>query len=236
MQPAIFGRRLHGAVLATVSISLRTIVRRARQGRLEVEDILAAGKQRLPGLREALEKLSDELAWSKTARKVDGFHVIPFRSWARVAVEYAEHGNEGLARLAAVRSNLPFVLGMLEEIKGVEAVRCLIVGFSRFLAAPEADLVSTFQIVRTINLLVSLKGAPALADADAGLLRNFLHAALGLAKGTDRKAWVLCALRGVGDATSLELLKAQAELPDPYDGLLAQVARSVHARTGLSAD
>jgi len=55
---------------------LETIRKKARANLLEVEDILAAGRKRVPGLQKELMRLSDELGWSPTPFPAEGLSSI----------------------------------------------------------------------------------------------------------------------------------------------------------------
>jgi hypothetical protein len=211
-------------------MTLRALRRKAHDGSLEVEHLLKAAKQKIPGLRSELASLSQELAWSMTPFLPDGSHVVPLAKWAEVAGAYAEMGMPGLEPLSRDFHNAPYVLGLLEELNSSEAVATVLELFSPVIHQPQdfPDLLS--PLVASINLLMSVKGCPAFSPEQAALAREFLHKAIALMPEQSRQACVVYALRGVGDQQSIDLLSRLRAFEPPYANAKASAVRTIRAR------
>ena len=211
-------------------MKLETIRKKARANLLEVEHILAAGKQRVPGLQQELMQLADELGWSPTPFPAEGGHVVPLAKWALVAGAYAEGGIAALSELAARRDNRHYVIAMLAEVRSAEAAAALFDLFADVLATPSWDCDVTNDLVDALNWLFFLGKTLTPTDAQAATARAFLVALYPMARTTGRRAGVICALRGVGDQSTIEFLSTLEAFPYPHEGLETGALRAVRNR------
>ncbi|WP_224652884.1 hypothetical protein [Pectobacterium versatile] len=203
---------------------------KARRNTLEVEHILAAAKARLPGLRDELNRLSVEFNWSHSPYLPDGTHVVPLAKWAEIAGAYAEDGFEALGVLAAEPDNAAYVIGLLEELRSHAAVDALIAFFPAVMQAPEQAPETAWCLTTAYNLLLSIKGSVVATDEQATAVRTFLMRLLPLATTEHHTLRIFCALRGVGDSSSLDLLANQNDLAPPNDTIRMSAIRTIRQR------
>lgn len=212
-------------------MSLAALRSRARQQTLEVEHLLSAAKRRIPGLEAALDEMSARHGWSERNRLADGTRVVPLARWARVAGRYASGGIAALAPLAAKPADACFVISLLESLHSPEAVDALATLFPLVIADPAHAPRTAWQLAEACNLLLSTPKSVVVATAaQAGWIRRFLAACLGIARNDRDRATVAYALRGVGDASSLALVAAMPPLSYPWDTALALVSRVLRRR------
>jgi hypothetical protein len=211
-------------------MKLATIRKKARANVLEVEHILAAGRKRVPGLQQELMRLSDELGWSPTPFSVEGEHVVPLAKWARVAGAYAEGGIATLTELAGQQENRHYVVAMLVEVRTQEAAVALFDRFADVLAAPSWDCEVARDLVDALNSLFFFSKPLIPTDEQAATARSFLMTLYSTASTTTQRAHVLCALRGVGDRSTIEFMSTLEALPDPYEGVVKGAIRAIRNR------
>lgn len=66
---------------------IQTLRKKSRDGSLEVEDLLRAAVEKLPGLEAKLKALALANGWASTAALSGGAtRTVPFAKWAEVAV------------------------------------------------------------------------------------------------------------------------------------------------------
>jgi len=211
-------------------MKLETIRKRARANLLEVEHILAAGKQRVPGLQQELLRLSDELGWSPTPFPAEGEHVVPLAKWALVAGAYAEGGIAALRELAAHPDNRHYVITMLVEVRSAEAAAALFDLFAGDFAAPSWDCDVANDLVGALNWFFFFAKSLTPTDAQAATARGFLMTLHRIASTPTQQASVLYALRGVGDRSTLEFVSTLGGSPYPHEGAEKLVLRAIRAR------
>ena len=211
-------------------MKLELLRSKARHNDLEVEHLLNAAKARTPGLAAELQRLSHELGWSHTPHLADGSHVVPLARWAEVAGAYAEDGFDGLAPLAKDPACTSYVTSLLESLRSAEALDALLRFYADRIAHPAADAAAAWQLVPTCNLLVSIKGSVVPDERQAAVLRDFLVGFHAVATDEHQKAYVLYALRGVGDAASLDWIDTLADLSWPYAEAKAQALKAIRKR------
>jgi len=90
-------------------MKIETLRKRALANTLEVEHILAAARERAPGLRHELTQLSDKHGWSTTPFPANGIHVVPLAKWAEIASVYAEGGIPHFGRLPSKKTITPLL-------------------------------------------------------------------------------------------------------------------------------
>jgi len=211
-------------------MKLETIRKKARANLLEVEDILAAGRKRVPGLQKELMRLSDELGWSPTPFPAEGEHVVPLAKWARVAGAYAEGGIATLRELAGQQANRHYVVAMLVEVRTPEAAVALFDLFADVLAAPSWDCEVARDLVDAFNSLFFFSKPLIPTDEQAATARSFLMILYSMASTTTQRAHVLCALRGVGDRSTIEFMSTLEALPNPYEGVVKGALLAIRDR------
>ena len=211
-------------------MKLSALRAKARRNTLEVEHILAAAKARLPGLRDELNRLSDECSWSHSPYLPDGTHVVPLAKWAEIAGTYAEEGIDALGVLADDPENVAYVIGLLEEIQSHAAVNALMDFFSAAMQTPENAPETAWSLTTAYNSLLSFKDGVVATDEQATAVRSFLMRLLPLATSEHHILLIFCALRGVGDSSSLDLLASQRDLAPPNDTIRASVIRAIRQR------
>ncbi|MEQ9849480.1 hypothetical protein [Pectobacterium brasiliense] len=211
-------------------MKLSALRAKARRNTLEVEHILAAAKARLPGLRDELNRLSDECSWSHSPYLPDGTHVVPLAKWAEIAGTYAEEGIDALGVLADDPENVAYVIGLLEEIQSHAAVNALMDFFSAVMQTPENAPETAWSLTTAYNSLLSFKDGVVATDEQATAVRSYLMRLLPLATSEHHILLIFCALRGVGDSSSLDLLASQRDLAPPNDTIRASVIRAIRQR------
>lgn len=211
-----------------------TLGRMAVRGTLEVEHLLRAARQPSLSLADALDKLAADMSWALAPC----FPEVPFGTWVRVVGVYCRRGHAGLLEAASETEMLPFVLGLLEELKTDEALSTVIQLAS---ACPQLYLASAElagQIAGALNLAAknSPMHGPCEAEREAG--RDFLHSALTRVVADNHRGTILCALRHFGDETSLRLVATCPPLPPAWEPTRSAAARAIKKamkqRTALS--
>ncbi|MEQ9887922.1 hypothetical protein [Pectobacterium zantedeschiae] len=203
---------------------------KARRNTLEVEHILTAAKARLPGLRDELNRLSDECSWSRSPYLPDGTHVVPLAKWAEIAGAYAEEGIDALGVLADDPENVAYVIGLLEELQSHAAVNALMDFFSAVMQRPELAPETAWRLTSAYNLLLSFKDGVVATDEQATAVRTFLMRLLPLATTEHQTCLLFCALRGVGDASSLDFLVSHRDLAPPNETIRMTAMRAIRQR------
>lgn len=204
----------------------------ARRNTLEVEHLLKAAKARTPGLRQELQQLSQELQWSATRHPRPGVHVVPLAKWAELAGCYAEHGFAGLAPLAGHRQDAGYVLALIEEVGNADAVHALLDFFQDVIADPAGDMEIAHAVAATCNRLFSFRHSPVVTDGQAQRLRDFLVSFCGHAEDQVHKAMAVYALRGVGDAQSIDFIGRQPRFQPPHEDAGKIAIKAIKKRLG----
>jgi len=210
------------------STRLASIRRRARRNQLEVEHILCAAKERVPGLAKTLEKLIDECGWTNGKETRDGA-IIPFRRWAITAAAYARGGYAAICELARDRAYVPFVFALLEELHSKEALAALLTISQKVLKQPKTDVGMALQTAQTLSHFWFMPPVEP-SKPDAKRIRDFLCSFLRLRLSEAQRATGLEAFAGVGDKQSLKFIAAQPPLKYPWDGLKAEVLKAIRNR------
>jgi hypothetical protein len=196
-------------------MNLKSLRKQALSNELEVEDILRAAKRNLPGLAEELERLTLECGWSDGGR--DGPNlIIPFRKWALTAAAYSRGGIAELSKLASDASFLPFVLALLDELHSREALLALL---DLLAMCADSDVETASRFAQSINMCLSFRPVVIVGPAEEESLRLFLHGLLARELSHSQRAVALCALREVGDESSLALVRERSLLGPPWSGL-----------------
>lgn len=197
-------------------MNIQTLRKKSRNGSLEVEDLLRAAVEKLPGLEAELKALALANGWASTAAlSGDATRTVPFAKWAEVAACYASQGFTGLRELAEDNQNIPFVLGLVEEVKTVESTAFVLELCERALG-PTLSKDVAFDVVSSVNALFSFKHAAPVSDEQAERFQRFLLALYPQAKSEVHRAKVLLALRGVGDQDAVQCIQSASEFAEPW--------------------
>lgn len=208
-------------------MKLETIRKKARANLLEVEHILAAARKRVPGLQQELIRLSNELGWSPTPFPAEGEHVVPLAKWAQIAGAYAEGGIAALSELARQKDNRHYVVAMLIEARLPEAAVALFGLFADDLAAPSWDCEMAGDLVDALNQMFFFSKHLTLTDEQVATARATFYATASTAT---QRAGVVCALRGVGDRSTIEFLSTLEAFPYPNEGVEKLALRAIRKR------
>jgi hypothetical protein len=211
-------------------MNLQLLSGKARKGTLEVEHLLKIGASNPPGLAEAVQRLSDELQWPRFRPIGGGALKVPLADWADVVIAYARFGLAGLEPLLSRARYASLVLALLIEIRSSEAVEALLQLFHQTVQAPGSNLERSLEVASAVNLLLSFKNPPSISGEQETRLRGFLHQLLGQHLTEAQRATVICALRGVGNSETLDLLRSMADFNYSYAGLKASAIRAVRKR------
>lgn len=189
----------------------------ALKNELEVEHLLALIQAPDPSLISVLNDLEAEHGWPHS-HLVAGQHVVPFGRWSEVVKAFIQSGVSGLEKLIDKASPkeeyLSFCLAVLEELHNKEAVASTLRILRKHkdqLSEEEID-----GITSTFNFLLSFKPEISIPPEEESEIREFLHSRVEHPLETKNLATVYCALRGVGDETSVEILNRAKELDPPW--------------------
>lgn len=196
-------------------MNIGDLKRKARRGTLEVEHLLQAAVARVPNLATELNQLTVEHEW-KTAEEVESTREVPFATWAAVAGAYADGGLEGLHALR--ESSATFCIALLEEIGSKEAVEALLAWWPDLETSERA-----WRIASALNLILSFKGAPNIAEDQRCSVRQLSYRLYPVARTEVERATALLLLRGVGDEQSLTFVSQAQE----FEGAWAETKRAV---------
>ena len=203
-----------------------TLGRMATRGTMEVEHLLRLAQQPSPELADAIDELAIEMCWPCHPC----FPEVPFGTWAAVVSTYCRNGYNGLLETANDQEMLPFVLGLLEELRTDEAL-CAVVRISTtnrsYLLANPDQAEFAVGALNLIALRISRNG-PGEADRCSG--RDFLHGAITMAETDAQRGTILCALRFFGDESSIPLVSGCPPLPPEWEGSRKAAFRAIKRR------
>lgn len=211
-------------------MNLQSLRRKALDNSLEVEHILRAAREGVPGLSAELANLTHRCGWSFTTHLPDGTHVVPFARWAAVASVYADYGFAGLHRIAADEDSVPYVIGLLEELNTPDAIDALLTIFANSLEEPSTNQATTHRLVQAINLLFSVKNSSVSAPEQRRVCAKFLNKTLLVAGSNAQRALIMYAMRGTGDRSCLEVLSTVQDTEPPYAGAKAAAIKAIQKR------
>jgi len=203
---------------------------KARRDNLEIEHILAAAKNKIPGLAEELEELIVECGWTDGGLTDQNDFIIPFRRWAVTACAYLRGGCYGLCVLAGDRKFLPFVFAMLRELHSWEAVDAVLAISHEIIKMPRKDMKLAKHVAETLNSLFSFEPLIYISARDALLLREFLHQYICLPVFDVERAIGTLALRGIGNEESIRLIQEQPLLAEPWHETNLLTIRTIQKR------
>lgn len=180
----------------------------ADNNELDVEAILAlvrtATRADVPSLRAAGYAIGASLPGE-----------VPYEKWIECVCDFLEQGEDGLLKRAVDPMELPFVLGVVEELPPENAVSIL----DSLVQRCGGTRHTTLALVTTANLVLAVGEVPSLTPDRRVRLLGFLHGIIGEARPDDPAyGMALYALRGIGDDTTLMILSGVPDAIGPYAG------------------
>lgn len=207
-------------------ISSALIRKKALENALEVEHLLGAAHSPSMSLAQDLDGLASEMDWRLDAQ----FPTTPWRKWIFVVSEYCRGGYQRLIEIAADRKYVPFVCGLLEELRGDDALRCLHQVAGDLIEHPERDLETAIRVAQSVNLLCLLKPRANPESIDPAKVRDFLIRLLVRSVTDAQRGIVLCALRYYGDENSLAEIAKVPRLPKHWESTRLASRRAILKR------
>ena len=185
----------------------------------------------VPILKKAIEekKWEDYITAIKTKK-------VPLKTWSLVVIAYLESSYAGLEKYVysddgEYIETADFVLSVLDDIKSKDTVKSMISIFYKVIQDPSVDRYLSNKVAITINRLLSFKPYLSINVEDKEILRGFLVKYLSL-YGSDYKdrSSAFCALRGVGNLESIDIIKSYPKLKEPYKGLESMVIKVIKSK------
>jgi hypothetical protein len=208
----------------------RTLSRKAADNSLEVEHLVKVAEIGDASDVPFLRALKAEHGWSDSGREGRTL-VVPFGRWADTVCCFLEGGYPGLVQAAKVSDRAAeFCVSVLEELKTPASVSALLAIGEPVIERPAESIKLAVRLADAFNLLLSFKGAPAIAPSVEGQVREFLHRLLAIELSEVQRASVACALRGVGDAESAALVGALPPFRGSWAGLEQTAVRQIKQR------
>jgi hypothetical protein len=224
--------------MAARKIGIAAIERKAASNALEVEHLLSLARDADASVAPVLRELSARHGWS-SSEWVGKKRVVPLGRWAEVVSEYLERGHSGVVAMAKGRrtreTHAVMCIDLLSELHTPESVEALIRIGKPVWRDPTEDVELALALANAFNLLLSFKHAPAIPDATRSSIRGFLHRLLELDLDDSQRASCVCALRGVGDARSLDVIRALPPFEHPWAGLENLAIRQITRRNKRSS-
>jgi len=217
--------------MKSLDSAIAKLRRLAAKDAVEVEHLSALAvigdAKAVPVVRE----LHERYAWPRDNREGDK-HVVPLGRWAEVVCAYLAGGTDAL--VAYARREEPksfyFAVSILRELKSAASVLAFAELATEVERNPRAHIEDAVELADAINLALSFKGAPVVYEQAAGELRSFLHAVLRQELSEAQRAAVVCALRGVGDKSSVELIGRMPAFVAPWNGLESTAIKTIRKR------
>lgn len=210
---------------------------RAAAGGVDVEDLLPLAATRDAAVGAELRALAAD--WPRRGR-VEGSaaRIVPIGRWAEHVCAALEGGPAAVSDLAQRPeqqaldvedgfAQASVALAVLCAIRSEESVRAVLALGRHAACDLEARRALAVACAGALNELVALRDPVPLSDETAAEARAFLHALLPRPMSTAETAIACCALRGVGDESSLELLSRVPPLPRPWARVAADAARAI---------
>jgi hypothetical protein len=204
--------------------------KKAANGTMEVEHLIFAAKHGDPSDCPFLTELSQQYHWPEITSSPESPH-YPLGTWVTVICCFMKEGHAGLLKHCRENArHTDLAIGLLEEVKSSESVSTLLAIGNGVVTHPESDRRRATRLAEAFNLILSFKHAPDIGDAQESTIRSFLHCYTLSATSESEISTGLCALRGVGDDSSLKLISRLPELNEPWKGLFLSVRKQIRKR------
>ena len=217
--------------MASFASELTTLRRKSGRHSVEVEDLLKfailGDAKAVPVIRE----LESKHGWSRSDHN-NNVRIVPMARWADVVCEYLSGGCNALVAYArkADTDSLNFSISVLEVLKSTESAIALKELSSDVVRALPDRLIDAIQISDGINLTFSFKNAPDISKDTECELRTFLHRILKQDLRSHDRARVVCALRGVGNEESIQIISGLEQFDGAWSGLQAIACDAIRKR------
>lgn len=197
---------------------------------MEVEHILEAASQRIDGLPDLLDELSNTEDWSDVSHLPDGKHVVPLARWALIASAYCRDGIPGLRAVLNRPNHESFVLALLEELHSSHAVDAIMDLFSQCIGSPGEDPFLAHKIASSLNLILCFKPEFEIDGAATEQIRAFATELIKISSEQVDRAVPVLLLRAVGDEGSLQLLDSLPEFTEHWASTIPATRRAIRNR------
>jgi hypothetical protein len=221
---------------------LKRLHGKARRGprAVDVEDLLPLAALRDPAAAAQLRALA--AGWARRGRTPgSAAREVPLGRWADHVCAALEGGPAAVVELARTDEGrrldaedgfgeASIALSVLAAVRTEESVRAVLALAADALADLDARRALAVGCASALNDLTAFKDPVRPSDEVAAEARAFLHALAARPLSSAEVATACLALRGVGDESSLELVKRLPELPRPWEKTADWTARAIRAR------
>ena len=210
---------------------LQSFKAKADKNEIEVEDIISVCETRDPKLVPYLRSLKERFNYKDNLVVHDNGSITPpMGAWIKIGCIYIEDGFEGLLELSKDESKISYCLSFLEQYKNRQSAQALIKIVDRYGAVTENEYELIMDIISSINIMFSFDESPEITPEEKASHRNLVHRTISLCKTDSDLAIAMCALRGVGNADSIALVKSMPKLQGAWSGTEKIVAKEINKR------
>jgi hypothetical protein len=222
---------------------LKTFQSKARRGprAVQVEDLLAFVALGDAGAAPELRAAAAD--WPRAGRSpvAGGLRQAPLGRWVDYVCAALEGGCErvvALARDPGERSldadeglgEAGFALGVLKEVRSEASIRAVLDLASDARAALTERKGLAVGCASALNDLLCFDPPVTASQSSEVEARAFLHSLLALDLSAAEAGTVCCALRGVGDESSLQLIARRGPLAAPWSSVPAEATKAIQKR------
>lgn len=204
------------------------ILEKAKAGTLEVEHLLRLAHIGDDATADFLKEFRGE--GNKGHLEELKIGADSFRIWALVVEEYLRGGAENLKKLAN-KGYARFVIALLENLHSEESLSIMVDIFSSIIRNPRESKELSGRLVSAINIILSF---PPVVEVDGKVeadLREFIHRYIDMAESDQEYATAICALRSIGDESSIKLIKSKKKLSGSWSGTEKIVINKINSKT-----
>ncbi len=191
------------------------ILERLANGSLEVEHLLNLAIIGDAATADFLNELRRSGKWEKMNSLE--LNSVPYQDWALVIQEYLRGGFKALESLAMERYSF-LVVALLEHLHTSESVVAMIEIFADVIDDVKKNQCLADDLVSSLNVILSFPPAIKVDDINADKLREFIHQYIEIVDEEAQYATGICALRGVGNESSVRLIKSKKPLSGSWQG------------------
>jgi hypothetical protein len=198
---------------------------------IDPEHLLAFVPTGRADLADGIQSLAEKHQWSREP----GGHgkLPPMGLWADAVACALQRGAAGLTTAALDHSRTlvdrEIHLKTLGEFHSAEAATELIGIGERLDRAPAGEALRK-AVISTLNSILSFPPPVRLEPVVEARGRKIVEERLRSALGDAEFATALCALRGLGDESSLALVRSLGPLPPPWDDVPSVVTKAIRER------
>ena len=200
----------------------------AKKNELEVEHIIEAAFTRDESIASELQSLRSHYNWPDS-KFVDGSHVVPLGKWVRFACIFISQGYRGL--IDNYNGVEDFSLSFLESYKTTDSIEAIYEIAKNMSDSATREV--KHDIAAAINLQLSFNNGLDIDDNTLNGLKLILHSYLVPDIDDTAKAIIYYALRGVGDLESIDYIKEQSPLEEPWETTASVSIKAIKKRMKL---